>query len=226
MRREGIAGSRTAVWRFFARHQITVKKKSLRAAEQKRPDVARARRRWMLEQGLFDPARLVFVDETATATNMARPYGRCARGVRLIGHVPQSHWQTITFVAGLRHDAMVAPMVVEGPITAEMFLAYVEQCLVPTLKHGDIVVIDRLKAHFAAGVREAIEAAGATLLYLPQYSPDLDPIELAFAKFKALLRKAAERSVRSLWRRIGSLIPKFTPQECANYFRHAGYAAT
>ena len=226
MRREAIAGSRTAVWRFFARHQITVKKKSLHAAEQKRADVARARRRWMLEQGLFDPARLVFVDETATSTNMARSHGRCARGVRLIGHVPQSHWQTITFVAGLRHDAMVAPMVVEGPITAEMFLAYVEQCLVPTLKHGDIVVIDRLKAHFAAGVREAIEAAGATLLYLPQYSPDLDPIELAFAKFKALLRKAAERSVRSLWRRIGSLIPKFTPQECANYFRHAGYAAT
>ena len=226
MRREAIAGSRTAVWRFFARHQITVKKKSVRAAEQKRADVARARRRWMLEQGLFDPARLVFVDETATATNMARPYGRCARGVRLIGHVPQSHWQTITFVAGLRHDAMVAPMVIEGPITAEMFLAYVEQCLVPTLKRGDIVIIDRLKAHFAAGVREAIEAAGATLLYLPQYSPDLDPIELAFAKFEALLRKAAERSVRSLWRRIGSLIPKFTPQECANYFRHAGYAAT
>jgi len=226
MRREGIAGSRTAVWRFFARHQITVKKKSIRAAEQKRADVARARRRWMLEQGLFDPARLVFVDETATATNMARPSGRCARGVRLIGHVPQSHWQTITFVAGLRHDAMVAPMVVEGPITGEMFLAYVEQCLVPTLKRGDIVVMDRLQAHFAAGVREAIEAAGATLLYLPQYSPDLDPIELAFAKFKALLRKAAERSVHSLWRRIGSLIPKFTPQECANYFRHAGYAAT
>jgi transposase len=198
----------------------------MHAAEQKRADVARARRRWMLEQGLFDPARLVFVDETATSTNMARPRGRCARGVRLIGHVPQSHWQTITFVAGLRLDAMVAPLVVEGPITGEMFLAYVEQCLVPTLKHGDIIVMDRLKAHFAAGVREAIEAADATLLYLPQYSPDLDPIELAFAKFKALLRKAAERSVRSLWRRIASLISKFTPQECANYFRHAGYAAT
>ena len=117
-------------------------------------------------------------------------------------------------------------MVVEGPITGEMFLAYVEQCLVPTLKHGDIVVMDRLKAHFAAGVREAIEAAGATLLYLPQYSPDLDPIELAFAKFRALLRKASERSVRSLWRRIASFIPKFTSKECANYFRHAGYAAT
>ena len=170
--------------------------------------------------------KLLRPTQPATATNMARPYGRCARGVRLIGHVPQSHWQTITFVAGLRHDAMVAPMVVEGPMTGEMFLAYVEQCLVPTLKRGDIVVMDRLQAHFAAGVREAIEAAGATLLYLPQYSPDLDPIELAFAKFKALLLKAAERSVRSLWRRIGSLIPKFTPQECANYFRHAGYAAT
>jgi transposase len=130
-----------------------------------------------------------------TNGNMARPRGRCARGVRLIGHVPQSHWQTITFVAGLRHDAMVAPMVVEGPMTGEMFLAYIEQCLVPTLKRGDIVVIDHLKAHFAAGVSEAIEAAGATLLYLPQYSPDLDPIELVFAKFKALLRKAAERCV-------------------------------
>jgi transposase len=111
-------------------------------------------------------------------------------------------------------------------ITAEMFLAYVEQCLVPTLRRGDIVVIDHLKAHFAAGVRRAIEAAGATLLYLPKYSPDLDPIELAFASVKALLRKAAERSVRSLWRRIGSLIEKLTPQECTNYFRHAGYAAT
>jgi len=226
MHRHGIAGSRSAVWRLFDRHKISFKKKSVRAAEQERADVARARRRWIREQGLFDSAQLVFVDETATSTNMARPRGRCARGVRLIGHVPQSHWQTITFVAGLRHDAMVAPMVVEGPINGEMFLAYIEQCLVPTLKRGDIVVMDHLKAHFAAGVREAIEAAGATLLYLPQYSPDLDPIELAFAKFKALLRKAAERSVRSLWRRIASLIPKFTPQECANYFRHAGYAAT
>jgi transposase len=121
-------------------------------------------------------------------------------------------------VADLRHDAMVASMVVvEGPIAGEMFLAYIEQCLVPTLKRADIVVIDHLKVHFAAGVSEAIKAAGATLLYLPRYSPDLDPIELAFAKFKALLHKAAERSVRGLWRRIASLISTFTPQECANY---------
>jgi transposase len=226
MQREGIAGSRVAVWRFFKRHNITVKKKSVRAAEQQRLDVARARRRWMREQGLFDPARLVFVDETATSTNMARLRGRCERGLRLIGYVPQGNWQTVTFVAGLRHDRMVAPFVINGAMNGACFLAYLEQCLVPTLKPGDVVVIDNLKAHHVAGVREVIEAAGATLRYLPKYSPDLDPIELAFAKLKALLRKAAARSVRGLWHRIGSFIPAFSPHECANYLRHAGYAAT
>jgi transposase len=150
----------------------------VRAAEQERADVARARRRWMREQGLFDPAHLVFVDETATSTNMARLHGRCERGLRLIGHVPQSNWQTITFVAGQRHDRMVAPMVIDGAMNGAIFLAYIAQCLVPTLKHDDIVIIDNLKAHHVAGVREAVEAAGATLRYLPQYSPDLDPIEL------------------------------------------------
>jgi transposase len=226
MRRHGIAGSRSAVWRFFDRHKISVKKKSVRAAEQERADVMRARRRWMREQGLLDPARLVFVDETATSTNMARQHGRCERGVRLIGHVPQSHWETITFVAALRHDGMVAPFVINGPMNGVSFLAYLEQCLVPTLKRGDIVIIDNLKAHHVAGVREAIEAAGATLRYLPRYSPDLDPIELAFAKLKALLCKAAERSVRGLWHTIGYLLPTFSSHECGNYFRHAGYAAT
>jgi len=226
MHQEGIAGSRVAVWRFFKRHNITFKKKSVRAAEQQRADVARARRRWMREQGLFDPAHLVFVDETATSTNMARLHGRCERGLRLIGHVPQSNWQTITFVAGLRHDRMVAPLVIDGPINGTVFLAYIEQCLVPTLNHDDIVIIDNLKAHHVAGVREAIAAAGATLRYLPQYSPDLDPIELAFAKFKAFLRKAAARSVPALRHYIGTFIPTLRPQECANYLRHAGYAAT
>lgn len=226
MQREAIAGSRSAVWRFFDRHKITFKKKSVRAAEQERADVVRARRRWMREQGLFDPARLVFVDETATSTNMARLRGRCARGVRLIGRVPQGQWQTVTFVAGLRNDRMVAPLVIEGAMTGESFLAYLEQCLVPTLKRDDIVIMDRLNVHKVAGVREAIEAAGATLRYLPSYSPDLDPIEQAFAKLKALLRKAAERSVRGLCHRLGSLIQTFSPQECANYLRHAGYAAT
>ncbi len=226
MHRHGIAGSRSAVWRFFDRHNISVKKKSMRAAEQERADVVRARRRWMREQGLLDPARLVFVDETATSTNMARLRGRCERGVRLIGHVPQSRWQTITFVAGLRHDAIVAPFVINGPMNGASFLAYLEQCLVPTLKRDDVVIIDNLTAHHVAGVREAIEAAGATLRYLPRYSPDLDPIEQVYAKLKALLRKAAARSVRGLWHRIGSFIQTFSPQECANYLRHAGYAPT
>jgi transposase len=226
MHRHGIAGSRSAVWRFFERHKISVKKKSVRAAEQARADVKRARARWMREQGLFDPARLVFVDETATATNMARLRGRAPRGERLIGHVPQGDWHTLTFVAGLRHDRMVAPLVIEGAMTGESFLAYVKQCLVPTLQRGDIVIMDHLNVHKVAGVREAIEAAGATLRYLPRYSPDLDPTEQAFAKLKALLRKAAERSVRALWHRLGSLIQAFSPQECANYLRHAGYAAT
>ena len=159
---------------------------------------------------------------------MARLRGRCARGLRLIGHVPQAHWQTVTFVAGLRHDGMVAPFVINGRMTGASFIAYLEQCLAPTLKRGDIGIIDNLKAHQVAGVREAIEAAGATLRYLPRYSPDLDPIEPAFGKLKAFLRKAAERSVRGLCHRIGSIIPAFSPRECSNYFRYvryAGYAA-
>lgn len=225
MHQHGIPGSRSAVWRFFDRHKISFKKKSVRAAEQERVDVVRARRRWMREQGLLDPARLVFVDETSTSTNMARLRGRCARGLRLIGHVPQSHWQTVTFVAGLRHDRMVAPFVIDGPMTGADFVAYLEQCLVPTLQRGDIVIVDHLRVHQVAGVRAAIEAVGATLRYLPRYSPDLDPIEMPFSKLKALLRKAAERSVRALQHRIGSIVPTFSPQECANYFRHAGYAA-
>ena len=201
-------------------------KKSLRAAEQQRPDVARARRRWMREQGMFDPARLVFIDETSTSTNMVRLRGRCRRGVRLIGHVPQGHWKTITFVAGLRNNKMVAPFVVDGPMTRATFLAYIEQCLRPTLKRRDTVIIDNLPAHKGDAVEKAVKAAHASLLYLPKYSPDLNPIEQAFSKLKALLRKAAERTVPGLWRRIGKLLATFSARECKNYFRHAGYAST
>lgn len=226
MHKRKIAGSRTAVWRFFQRHKITLKKKSMVATERDRPDVARERRRWIREQGLMDPAKLVFLDETATATNMARPRGRCLRGMRLIGRVPQAHWETLTFVAGLRRDGIVAPFVIAGPMNGETFLTYIQQCVVPRLKPGETVIIDNLKAHKVAGVREAIEAAGATLLFLPRYSPDLDPIEMAFAKLKALLSKAAERSVSRLRHKIASLIPSFSAPECANYFNHAGYAAT
>jgi transposase len=200
-------------------------KKSLRAAEQHRADVALARRRWIREQGLLDPARLVFLDETAVSTNMVRLYGRAPRGVRLVDRVPHGHWKTITFVAALRYDKMVAPMVVDGSMTGEMFLAYIEQCLVPTLKRNDIVVMDNLAAHKVSGIREAIEAARGSLRYLPQYSPDLNPIENAFSTFKTYLRKIAERTVPGLHRAIRSFIPSLSAQECANYLRHAGYAS-
>ena len=217
--------SRGALWRFFARHRITRKKKSLRAAEQQREDVARARRRWIREQGLLDPARLVFVDETGVNTHMVRLYGHAPRGVRLVEHVPFGDWETITFVAALRHDKMVAPMVVDGPINGELFLAYVKRCLVPTLKPNDIVMMDHLPAHKVAGVAEAIAAAGATLRYLPQYSPDLNPIEMPYSKFKAYMRKLAERTVAGVSRAIRSFLPSVNEGECANYFRHAGYVS-
>jgi transposase len=226
MRKRRIAGSRSAVWRFFARRNISCKKKTLYAAEQKRADVAHARRRWMREQGMFDPARLVFIDETCTNTALVRLRGRAPRGERLVGYAPHGHWKTITFVGGLRQRGMTAPFVLEGAINGPMFLAYVKQCLVPTLKRGEIVLMDHLPAHKVAGIAEAIEAAGATLIYLPKYSPDLNPIELAFSKLKAHLRKAAEHTILRLLRRIGRVVSDFSPQECRNFFRHAGYART
>ena len=175
---------------------------------------------------MFDPARLVFIDETWTNTSMVRLRGRCPRGERLIGYAPHGHWKTITFVAGLRQRAMVAPFVLEGAMNGPMFLAYVKQGLVPTLKRGDIVVMDNLPAHKVAGVERAIEAAGATLRYLPSYSPDLNPIEPAFSKVKAHLRKAAEHTIPRLLRAIGRIATDFSPRECSNFFRHAGYVRT
>jgi transposase len=173
---------------------------------------------------MLDPARLVFIDETSTSTDMVRPNGRSPRGERLIGYAPEGHRKTITFVAGLRQSGMTAPGVIDGAMNGPMFIGYVEQILVPTLKRGDIVVMDNLPVHKVAGVREAIEAAGAGWLYLPPYSPDLNPIEMAFSKLKALLRKAAERTIPGLIRLIGRLLKKFSPEECRNFFNHAGYA--
>ena len=173
---------------------------------------------------MLDPARLVFIDETAANTKMVRLYGRCARGKRSVGHVPQGHWKTITFVAALRHNGMKAPSIVSGPMTGKKFLAYVERRLARILKPKDIVMIDNLPAHKAAGVREAIEARGAMLRYLPKYSPDLNPIEMPFSKLKAYLRKAAERTIPRLRRRIGRFARTLTTREASNYFRHAGYA--
>ena len=167
--------------------------------------------------------RQVFIDETGTSTNMARLRGRAPRGERLVAKVPHGHWKTTTFIAALRVDALTAPCVIDGPMNGETFLAYIEQILAPTLKPHDIVFADNLSAHKVTGVREAIEATGATLRYLPPYSPDFNPIEQLFAKLKALLRKAAERSIEALWSRIADLLSCFAPSECANYFRHAGY---
>lgn len=155
---------------------------------------------------------------------MARPYGRSPRGERVVAAVPHGHWKTSTFLAGLRHDRLVAPCVIDGAVNGEIFKAYVEQFLVPALTPGDIVIMDNLSSHKVAGVREAIVAAGAYLLYLPPYSPDLNPIEQVFAKLKARLRKAAARSVDALLDAIADALQHFAPCECANYLGNSGYS--
>ena len=205
------------------RQRYNRQKKTAHATEQDRPDVRAAREAWFEAQPDLDPARLVFIDETWTATNMARTRGRCARGKRLRSGVPHGHWKTTTFVAALRLEGIAAPFVLDGPINREAFQAYVDQVLVPELRPGDIVAMDNLGSHKGPAVRAAIEAAGARLLYLPPYSPDFNPIEMAFSKLKALLRKAAERTVEGLWSAIGRLIDTVQPGECANFFAAAGY---
>jgi transposase len=169
------------------------------------------------------PARLVFLDETGAATNMTRRYGRAPRGKRCIASAPYGHYKTTTFIAGLRRDRITAPLVIDGPMDGAIFLAYVQDFLCPTLNPGDLVIADNLSSHKVAGVRQAIEAVGAQIRYLPAYSPDLNPIEKLFAKLKALLRKAAKRTVDALWHHIGALLDTVTPQECANYFASSGY---
>jgi transposase len=166
---------------------------------------------------------LVFIDETGASTKMARLRGRAPRGERLRAGVPHGHWKTTTFVAGLRLTGLTAPMLLDGPMTAQAFQAYVEQVLCPTLRPGDTVILDNLPAHKGGEARRAIEATGASMLFLPPYSPDFNPIENAFSKLKALLRKAAERTLEGLWATIGQLLDAFTPAECANYFTAAGY---
>jgi transposase len=200
--------------------------KSLRASEQDRGDIARRRERWKARQARIDPKRLVFIDETWAKTNMTRTHGRCARGKRLVAKAPFGRWRTLTFLAALRCDGLTAPCVIDGPINGVSFRAYLEQVLVPTLNSGDVVVMDNLGSHKGRAVRHAIRTAGAKLFFLPAYSPDLNPIEPAFAKMKTLLRKADARTIEQTWRTIGALLDCFTPTECANYFRNAGYAST
>src|SRR5271167_2079840 len=199
-------------------------KKTLVASEQTRPDVVRKRTRWKARQAHVDRKRLVFIDETWVKTNMEPLRGWGPRKERLKAHVPHGHWKTMTFLAALRHDRIDAPFVFDGPLNGESFLLHVEQVLVPTLLAGDIVIMDNLSSHKSEAVRKAIRAAGARVLFLPPYSPDLNPIEQVFSKLKHLLRKARERSVEATWRRIGTLLDRFTPAECGRYFVNSGYA--
>lgn len=171
----------------------------------------------------MDSDRFVFLDETGAATNMVRRTGWSPKGERLVDAAPFGHWKTTTFLAGLRACGIVAPLVLSGPMRGEIFRAYTEQFLAPALAPGDVVVMDNLAAHKVAGVREAIEAVGASVLYLPPYSPDLNPIEKAFAKLKALLRRAAARTREELWDEIGDLLDRFSPRECRNYLASCGY---
>ena len=178
---------------------------------------------WFEAQPDLDPEKLVFIDETGASTKMARLRGRAKRGERCRAAIPHGHWKTTTFTAGLRLGGLSAPMLLDGPMDGDAFRAYVTQVLVPELAKGDIVVMDNLPAHKVAGVRDAIEKAGATLLYLPPYSPDFNPIELAFSKLKAILRKAAARTIHELWQAIAQSLDAFSPDECKNYFAAAGY---
>jgi len=193
------------------------------ASEQERPDVAARRRAWRTLQRYMDSTSFVFIDETSAKTNMARPYGWGPVGERLVDSVPYGHRQTSTLIAGLRTTGIVAPLVVTGSMDGKAFLAYVRQCLAPTLSEGDVVILDNVPTHKVKGVREALRAVGAGLLYLPAYSPDLNPIEQVFSKLKALLRKAGARTRELLWSTIGQVIGKFTPQECRNYITNSGY---
>jgi transposase len=185
--------------------------------------VKAARENWVDGQDDLDPARLIFIDESGLSTKMARLRGWAPKGERCRAAIPHGHWKTITFVGGLTLAGFVAPMLLDGPMDGQSFLAWVEQMLAPTLRPGDIVVMDNLAAHKVAGVRQAIEARGAELRYLPPYSPDLNPIENAFAKLKAHVRKSAARTLDALERAAANALQRFKPGQCANFFAHAGY---
>ncbi len=201
-------------------------KKTLHASEQDRADVARRRRQWKKHQKRAPAGRLIFIDETWAKTNMTRLHGRCAKGQRLLAKVPHGDRKTLTFVAALRCDGMIAPCVFDGTVDKASFLAWVGQFQVPGLRAGDIVVMGNLSSHKNKAVRAAIRAAGAKLFFLPPYSPDLNPIEQAFSNLKTLLRKANARIFQQVEKCIAKLLEQISPGECVNYFREAGYAST
>jgi transposase len=203
--------------------EADAKKKTRTPAEQQREDVAEARRQWSVEQLNLDPDQVVFIDETWAKTNMTRTYGRSPRGAPLVEAVPYGRWETTTFLGAMRSTGFVAPLCVEGAINGSLFQAWVEQHLAKVLRAGDVVVMDNLSSHKGAGIVAAIEAVGATVRYLPPYSPDLNPIELAFSKFKKLLRDGAERTTEKLWQLCGRVLELFTESECRSYLQHCGY---
>jgi transposase len=207
-----------------ARREAQSQKKTLIASERDRPDVVRRRAQWKAYQGRIDPTRLVFIDETWTKTNMAPVRGWAPLGQRLPAKVPHRRWTTMTFLAALRHDRIEAPWLIDGPINGQSFLTYIEKVLAPTLRAGDIVVMDNLGSHKGKAVRRALRAVGAKLFFLPKYSPDLNPIEMFFAKLKHWLRKAAQRTADTVYRAIADILPTVTSDECANFFAHANYA--
>jgi transposase len=197
----------------------------VRPADQSRPDIARKRRRWKAYQPRIDASRLVFIDETWVKTNMAPLRGWGPRGQRLEALVPHGHWKTLTFIAALRRDRIDAPWVIDGPINGGLFRAYVEQVLAPTLAKGDVVILDNLGSHKGKAARNAVRAAGAHMIFLPPYSPDLNPIEQLFAKLKHFMRRDQPRTIEATWRKVGDLLDLFTPTECANYLRNSGYVS-
>jgi transposase len=198
-------------------------KKSVVAGERDRPDVARRRSQWIKHQDRVDGRRLVFIDETWSRTDMAPLRGWAPRGSRLVAKVPHRRWKTMTFLAALRHDRIDAPWFIEGPIDGDSFRLYVSEVLLPTLRPGDIVILDNLGSHRSKAVRQLIRSVGARILFLPKYSPDLNPIEQVFAKLKHLLRKAAARTVDGVCTAVADALDAFTPQECANYLKNSGY---
>jgi transposase len=197
----------------------------MRAAEQDRPDVKRARRRWRRAQPDWDVRRLVFIDETSLNTKMARLYGRSPQGERCRSAVPHGHWQSSTFLAALRHERVDAPFLVDGPVDADVFLVYLEQVLCPCLQPGDTLILDNLATHKVQGVGQLLSEKGVYLRYLPPYSPDLNPIEPAFAKLKAGLRQAAARTLAELLTAVAGSLDTFSAADCSGFFRHAQYAS-
>ena len=223
--RHGVGFGYGTVWRFLARHRITRKKKTGHASEQERHDVAAEREAWFEGELDLDPLKLVFIDETAVSTNMARRFGWAPQGERCRASVPFGHWKTKTLIAALRFDRIDAPMTLDGALDGAAFLAYVEQVLAPTLCAGEVVAMDNVAMHKVAGVRNAIEARGASVLHIPRYSPDFNPIEKPFSKIKSILQRIAARTADALEAAVGEALRSFTPQECMNYFASSGYDA-